>query len=53
MGLTTVLQKLAGPIQQALTPKTVKDTANARLSGSFTTKYDYKPTAPTYTHWRR
>jgi hypothetical protein len=48
MGIT-LASKAIKPIQQALTPKTVKDTANARLSGSFTTKYDYKPTAPNIT----
>jgi hypothetical protein len=48
MGLT-LASKAIKPIQQALTSKTVKDTANARLSGSFTTKYDYKPTAPNIT----
>jgi hypothetical protein len=40
MGIT-LASKAIKPVQQALTPKTVKDTANARLSGSFTTKYDY------------
>ena len=48
MGIT-LASKAIKPIQQALTSKTVKDTANARLSGSFTTKYDYKPTAPNIT----
>ena len=48
MGIT-LASKAIKPVQQALTPKTVKDTANARLSGSFTTKYDYKPTAPNIT----
>jgi hypothetical protein len=48
MGITLASKAIA-PIQRALTPKTVKDTANARLSGSFTTKYDYKPTAPNIT----
>jgi hypothetical protein len=48
MGITLASKAIA-PIQRALTPKTVKDTANARLSGSFTTKYDYKPTTPNIT----
>ena len=48
MGIT-LASKAIKPVQQALTPKTVKDTANARLSGSFTTKYNYKPTAPNIT----
>jgi len=48
MGIT-LASKAIKPVQQALTPKTVKDIANARLSGSFTTKYNYKPTAPNIT----
>jgi hypothetical protein len=47
-GLATVAKKVAGPIQRALTPKATKDIADARLSGSFTTSYNYQPkTIPT------
>jgi hypothetical protein len=47
-GLATVAKKVAGPIQRALTPKATKDIADARLSGSFTTSYNYQPkTVPT------
>jgi hypothetical protein len=47
-GLATVAKKVAGPIQRALTPKATKDIADARLSGSFTTSYNYQP--KTYLH---
>jgi hypothetical protein len=47
-GLATVAKKVAGPVQRALTPKATKDIADARLSGSFTTSYNYQPkTIPT------
>jgi hypothetical protein len=47
-GLATVAKKVAGPIQRAVTPKATKDIADARLSGSFTTSYNYQPkTIPT------
>jgi hypothetical protein len=47
-GLATVAKNVAGPIQRALTPKATKDIADARLSGSFTTSYNYQPkTVPT------
>ena len=44
-------QKVAPQVRQALTPKTTKKTADARLSGSFTTTYAKKPqpTTTTYT----
>jgi len=36
-------KKALGTVQRAITPQTTKDIADARLSGSFTTKYSYKP----------
>jgi len=43
-------QKVAPKVRQVLTPSTTKKTADARLSGSFTTKYAMKPVIqPTYT----
>jgi hypothetical protein len=48
MGVATVAKKVVGPIQRAVTPKATKDIADARLSGSFTTSYNYQPkTIPT------
>jgi hypothetical protein len=47
MGIT-LASKAIKPVQQALTPKATKDIADARLSGSFTTSYNYQPkTIPT------
>ena len=39
-------QKVAPKVRQVLTPSTTKKTADARLSGSFTTNYAMKPVAP-------
>jgi len=41
-------QKVAPQVRQAVTPKTTKKTADARLSGSFTTTYAKKPQPTTY-----
>ena len=49
VGLAVKAAKTVGPkVREVLTPQTTKKTADARLSGSFTTTYAKKPTIQPY-----